>query len=115
MGEVAWMGRGSLGRDDGRVVLYRPGRELLRPTGLPDGVDRPEGELHERIRAHLRRRGASFYRELFTAPAGARTARCSTRCGTSSGRARSPTTRSRPLRALRWKRPAKDPGRGRAA
>ena len=25
MGEVAWVGRGSLGRDDGRIVLVRPG------------------------------------------------------------------------------------------
>ena len=29
LGEVAWVGHGSLGRDDGRVVLHRPGRELL--------------------------------------------------------------------------------------
>ncbi|MHB8893407.1 MAG: Lhr family ATP-dependent helicase, partial [Candidatus Limnocylindrales bacterium] len=50
MGEVAWVGRGSLGRDDGRVVLCRPGREVLRPTGLPDGVERPVGEIHERLR-----------------------------------------------------------------
>ena len=70
MGEVAWVGRGSLGRDDGRVVLYRPGRELLRPTGPPDGVERPADEIHERLRAHLRRRGACFYRELFTASGG---------------------------------------------
>ncbi len=33
MGEVAWVGRGSLGRDDGRIALYRPGREILRPAG----------------------------------------------------------------------------------
>ena len=26
LGEVAWVGRGSLGRDDGRIVLVRPGR-----------------------------------------------------------------------------------------
>ena len=38
LGEVAWVGRGSLGRDDGRIVLFRPGREAL-PTcsGQPDG------------------------------------------------------------------------------
>ncbi len=35
MGEVAWVGRGSLGRDDGRIVLVRPGRETLRPRGPP--------------------------------------------------------------------------------
>src|SRR4029079_17221792 len=30
MGEVSWVGRGSLGRDDGRIVLVRPGRDTLR-------------------------------------------------------------------------------------
>ncbi|HEX4898057.1 MAG TPA: DEAD/DEAH box helicase, partial [Candidatus Limnocylindrales bacterium] len=53
LGEVAWVGRGSLGRDDGRVVLYRPGREALRPARPPDGVERPGGPRHEAIRAHL--------------------------------------------------------------
>ena len=28
LGEVAWVGRGSLGRDDGRIALVRPGREV---------------------------------------------------------------------------------------
>ncbi len=89
MGEVAWVGRGSLGRDDGRVVLFRPGRELLRPTGLPDGVERPSDEIHERVRGSTcdgaaPRSTASCSRRR----AGGRTARCSTRCGTSSGRAR---------------------------
>ncbi len=115
MGEVAWVGRGSLGRDDGRVVLYRPGRELLRPSGLPDGVERPAGEIHERLRAHLRRRGACFYRELFTAAA----ARSDREVLDAlwdlvwAGEVTNDTVA--PLRALRWKRPAKDhrprPGR----
>ena len=70
MGEVAWVGRGSLGRDDGRIALYRPGREILRPTGIVDGTDRPAGPRHDAIRAHLARRGASFYRELFAAAGG---------------------------------------------
>ena len=45
MGEVAWVGRGSLGRDDGRVVLLRPGREAAAPGrparrhGAPGGRD----------------------------------------------------------------------------
>ena len=95
LGEVAWVGRGSLGRDDGRIVLVRPGREALRPAGPPDGSDPPSGPRHEAIREHLAARGASFYRELFAAAAGPRTARCSTRCGTWSGPARSRTTRSR--------------------
>ena len=108
MGEVAWTGRGSLGRDDGRVVLYRPGRELLRPVGLPDGVERPASELHDRIRAHLRRRGASFYRELFTA-AGARSDRELLDALWDLVWAGEVTNDTfAPLRALRWKRPAKD-------
>ncbi len=41
LGEVAWVGRGSLGRDDGRVALVRPGREILRPTGSLDAGEAP--------------------------------------------------------------------------
>ena len=45
LGEVAWVGRGSLGRDDGRIALVRPGREALRdallvPPGRRDGPGR---------------------------------------------------------------------------
>ncbi|MFN8630461.1 MAG: DEAD/DEAH box helicase [Chloroflexota bacterium] len=115
MGEVAWVGRGSLGRDDGRVVLYRPGRELLRPSGLPEGVARPDSPLHDRLRAHLARRGACFYRELFAA-AGGRTDREVLDALWDlvwAGEVTNDTVA--PLRALRWKRPAKDhkprPGR----
>ena len=43
LGEVAWVGRGSLGRDDGRVALYRPGREMLRPAAAVGTGDRPVG------------------------------------------------------------------------
>ena len=115
MGEVAWVGRGSLGRDDGRVVLLRPGRELLRPVGPPDGVERPAGEVHERLRAHLRRRGACFYRELFGA-SGARSDREALDALWDLVWAGEVTNDTfAPLRALRWKRPAKDhrprPGR----
>jgi ATP-dependent helicase Lhr and Lhr-like helicase len=115
MGEVAWVGRGSLGRDDGRVVLYRPGRELLRPVGAVDGVERPDGELHDRVRAHLRRRGASFYRELYAASGarGDREALDALWDLVWAGEVTNDTFA--PLRALRWKRPAKDhrprPGR----
>ena len=115
MGEVAWVGRGSLGRDDGRVVLYRPGRELLRPIGLPEGATRPDGPVHEKLRAHLARRGACFYRELFTA-VGGRTDREVLDALWDlvwAGEVTNDTVA--PLRALRWKRPAKDhrpkPGR----
>ena len=69
-GEVMWVGAGSLGRDDGRVVLVR--REmaglLLPRLGLagPSLETDPElsGPLHERIRAVLAQRGACFFREL---------------------------------------------------
>jgi ATP-dependent Lhr-like helicase len=115
MGEVTWVGRGSLGRDDGRVVLLRPGREQLRPLGPPDGVEPPASALRERIRAHLRRRGACFYRELFTA-SGARGDRELLDALWDLVWAGEVTNDTfAPLRALRWKRPAKDhrprPGR----
>ncbi len=108
MGEVAWVGRGSLGRDDGRVVLYRPGRELLRPTGPPDGVERPADEIHERVRAHLRRRGASFYRELFTASGGRADREVLDALWDLVWAGEVTNDTFAPLRALRWKRPAKD-------
>jgi ATP-dependent Lhr-like helicase len=115
MGEVAWVGRGSLGRDDGRVVLLRPGREALRPVGAPDGVERPAGEIHDRLRAHLRRRGACFYRELFAA-SGSRSDREVLDALWDLVWAGEVTNDTfAPLRALRWKRPARDarprPGR----
>ena len=66
-GEVVWIGLGSLGKDDGRVALYRPDRlPLLLPP--PDTSDAPpETWLHEVIRTHLSERGASFYRDLLAA------------------------------------------------
>jgi ATP-dependent Lhr-like helicase len=108
MGEVAWVGRGSLGRDDGRVVLYRPGRELLRPIGQPDGVERPADEIHERVRAHLGRRGASFYRELFTASGGRSDREVLDALWDLVWAGEVTNDTFAPLRALRWKRPAKD-------
>ena len=64
-GEVVWVGRGPLGRDDGRVALYRRDRvDLLAVASLPEGMERPTAEVHDRLREHLTRRGASFFREL---------------------------------------------------
>ena len=115
MGEVAWVGRGSLGRDDGRVVLYRPGREVLRPLGLPDGVTAPASDLHERLRAHLRRRGACFYRELFAAAGGRSDREVLDALWDLVWAGEVTNDTFSPLRALRWKRPARDhrprPGR----
>ena len=115
MGEVAWVGRGSLGRDDGRIALYRPGREILRPTGIVDGTDRPAGPRHDAIRAHLARRGASFYRELFAAAGGGSDREILDALWDLVWAGEVTNDTFAPLRALRWKRPARDarrrPGR----
>jgi ATP-dependent Lhr-like helicase len=72
-GEVVWVGAGSLGRDDGRVALYRPDRmALLRPelaSGSAAGPSALTSWLHEALREHLVSRGAAFYRELSSAVA----------------------------------------------
>ena len=95
LGEVAWVGQGPLGRDDGRIALFRPGREVLRPTGPADGVERPTGPIHERSANTSVAVARPSIESCRPRPAGARTVRCSMRCGTWSGPARSPTTRSR--------------------
>ncbi|MEX1343449.1 MAG: DEAD/DEAH box helicase [Candidatus Limnocylindrales bacterium] len=115
-GEVVWVGAGSLGKDDGRIALYRPDRlALLLPTRTRDEAE-AEGIgtwLHEALRSHLAGRGASFHRELLGAALAAAQA----------GDHRRPTEREMldalwdlvwagevtndtfgPLRALRWPR-----------
>ncbi len=63
-GEVVWIGRGPLGRDDGRVALFRRDRvDLLAVSARTEG-DRPSGVVHDLLRGHLTRRGASFFRDL---------------------------------------------------
>jgi ATP-dependent Lhr-like helicase len=115
LGEVAWMGRGSLGRDDGRIALYRPGREILRPTALVDGSERPSSERHERIREHLGRRGASFYRELYVAAGGGADREVLDALWDLVWAGEVTNDTFAPIRALRWKRPGRDarrrPGR----
>jgi ATP-dependent Lhr-like helicase len=70
-GEVVWIGRGTLGRDDGRIALYRRDRvDLLAASG--GGEDPPSEPIHHAIREHLRRRGASFYPQLRAAVSEAR-------------------------------------------
>jgi len=113
LGEVAWVGHGSLGRDDGRVVLFRPGREVLRPPSTDAGPP-PADPIHEAIRAELRARGASFYRALAAA---------ASRAGGGSDRVildalwdlvwagELTNDTFAPLRALRWKRPARPSAR----
>ncbi|HEX5013453.1 MAG TPA: DEAD/DEAH box helicase [Candidatus Limnocylindrales bacterium] len=116
MGEVGWVGRGSLGRDDGRIALYRPGREALRPaSAAADATDRPAGPRHEAIREHLARRGASFYRELFAAAGGGSDRDVLDALWDLVWAGEVTNDTFAPLRALRWKRTSRDarrrPGR----
>src|SRR4051812_33959145 len=77
-GEVVWVGLGSLGKDDGRVALYRPDRLplLLPDAGAPaTNVDDDGAWLRDAIREHLRTRGASFYRDVLAAALTAAVAR----------------------------------------
>ena len=114
LGEVAWVGDGSLGRDDGRIVLYRPGRQVARDAGAEGSADGagsglaegPAGELHERLRERLRVRGASFYRELASAavPAPEREILDALWDLVWAGEITNDTFA--PLRALRWRRPS---------
>jgi ATP-dependent Lhr-like helicase len=109
LGEVAWVGRGSLGRDDGRIALIRPGRELLRPAGAAaDGPDRPTGDRHQRIREHLERRGASFYREIYAAAGGGSDREVLDALWDLVWAGEVTNDTFAPLRALRWKRRPKD-------
>jgi len=66
-GEVVWIGLASLGKDDGRVALYRPDRlPLLLASVTPVEPPQPSW-LHDMIRRHLAERGASFYRDILAA------------------------------------------------
>ena len=67
-GEVVWLGAGTLGGADGRVALYRRDQVALLAPAPAD--ERPDGALHERLRAHLAERGASFWPELARACSG---------------------------------------------
>ena len=104
LGEVAWVGRGSLGRDDGRIVLVRPGREALRPVGPPDGTAPPDEPRHRAIRDHLARRGASFYRELYAAAKGNSDREVLDALWDLVWAGEVTNDTFAPLRALRWKR-----------
>jgi ATP-dependent Lhr-like helicase len=70
-GEVVWIGRGSLGRDDGRIALFRRDHvDLLARAGSAE--ERPSEAIHEAVRSHLQRRGASFFPQLRSAVPDAR-------------------------------------------
>ena len=65
-GELVWVGAGPLGADDGRVRCYFRDRiRLLAPTPITDG--RPEGAVHDALRARLQAAGASFWPDLVAA------------------------------------------------
>ncbi len=62
-GDLVWLGAGAIGAGDGRVRLYfRDQLALL--AGAVDAGPRPEGTVHEGLRAHLAERGASFWQQL---------------------------------------------------
>jgi ATP-dependent Lhr-like helicase len=67
MGEVVWIGRGSLGTGDGRLALYI--RAQVSRLAPPPGEPAP-GEIHARLRDHLAMRGASFFPDLYLAAGG---------------------------------------------
>src|SRR6185503_3182331 len=115
LGEVGWVGRGSLGRDDGRIALFRPGREALRPATPLDETQRPSGPRHDAIREHLVRRGASFYREIHSAAGGGSDREVLDALWDLVWAGEVTNDTFAPLRALRWKRTGRDsrrrPGR----
>jgi ATP-dependent Lhr-like helicase len=61
-GEVAWVGNGRLGKDDGRVALVL--REHLAAAGRAPTADALATPLHHAIYEQLRTRGAAFFRDL---------------------------------------------------
>ena len=123
LGEVAWIGCGPLGRDDGRIALFRPGRgDVLRSAlvvgqAASRGSDpsRVAGPRHEAIRAWLGRRGASFYRDLFGAAGGRSDREVLDALWDLAWAGEVTNDTFAPFRALRWKRPGGDrrprPGR----
>src|SRR6202022_3799417 len=67
MGEVVWVGRGSLGASDGRVSLYLRGDA---PRLVPEPRDTHQSEFHDRLRGFLNSRGASFFRDVYNSCGG---------------------------------------------
>ena len=68
LGELVWVGRGSLGERDGRVALYRRDRIAL----LVSGAELPEETtaLHRTLVDALGRQGAMFFHDLVAAAEG---------------------------------------------
>ena len=66
-GRVVWVGAGSLGQRDGRVVLYPTEHAALLAGPL---AEPPAGALQAALLAHLSTRGASFFPQLTAATGG---------------------------------------------
>ena len=66
-GELVWLGLGALGERDGRIALFLT--DALARL-VPERPAPPQGELHDRIREHLARRGASFFAQIHDAAGG---------------------------------------------
>ena len=66
-GEVVWVGIAPLGERDGKVALFLA--EDLWLLHSPR-ADKPKGEVHDRLREHLARHGASFFADLHQAAGG---------------------------------------------
>ncbi len=116
LGEVAWVGRGTLGRDDGRIALIRPGREALRDAVLQPSLsgaddERPAGPRHAAIRDWLGRRGASFYRPIHAAAGGGPDREVLDALWDLVWAGEVTNDTFAPLRALRWNRPVREASR----
>jgi len=66
-GALVWYGQGPLGPADGRVALALAEHATLLRA---EPESRPSGDLHGRIREHLRTRGASFFPQILFATGG---------------------------------------------
>jgi ATP-dependent Lhr-like helicase len=66
-GEVVWVGIAPLGERDGKVALFLADDLWLLHSPR---ADKPKGEVHDRIREHLTKHGASFFADLHHAAGG---------------------------------------------
>ncbi|MDH3222343.1 MAG: DEAD/DEAH box helicase, partial [Gemmatimonadota bacterium] len=68
MGWLVWVGKGSLGAEDGRVAFYRRERvaRLVEPPPELDGIEGAT-ESHRTLLDHLAQRGACFFTEVAAA------------------------------------------------
>jgi len=60
-GEIVWIGRGTLGKHDGRIAIYR--RDTVGAL-VGDQVSPPDEQVHRLIREHLHDKGASFFSDI---------------------------------------------------